>query len=278
MTRYGVAFLEGDQVEMERQLAWGTGKAGTEDIFFSWDSDTKAYFGHLAEARAATRRAIDSAQRNGEKEIAAQWQLNGAIREAEFANNDRARQEITSAQSLASAHDLKVLAALALARSGASTEAKKIADELEKDNSLNTMIVAYWVSTIRASIEIDHNNAERAVQILQVSALYELASPSPPVEFGSWLYPAFVRGEAFLLLHRGVDAAAEFRKFVDHRTLVANSPLGVLAHLQLGRAYLMAGETAKAKAAYKDFLTLWKDADPDIPIYKAAKVEYAKLQ
>lgn len=278
LTRYGIAFLEGDQAEMQRQLAWGTGKAGTEDIFFSYDSDTKAYFGHLAEARASTRRAIDSAQRNGEKETAAQWQLNGAVREAEFGNNDRTRQEIASAQSLASARDLKILAALALARSGDPTRAQKIADDLEKENPLNTMIVGYWLPTIRASIEIDQKNGDRALQILQVSVPYELAFPPPPVEFGSWLYPAFVRGEAFLLLHRGVDATAEFRKFVDHRSLVASSPLGVLAHLQLGRAYAMTGDTAKAKAAYNDFLTLWKDADADIPVLKQAKAEYAKLQ
>ena len=278
LTRYGIAFLEGDQAEMERQLAWGSGKAGTEDIFFSYDSDTKAYFGHLAEARAATRRAIDSAQRSGEKETAAQWQLNGAIREAEFGNNDRARQEIASALSLASARDLKMLAALALARSGDSTRPQKIADELEKENPLNIMIIGYWLPTIRASIEIDHNNAERAVQTLQVSAPYDLASPNPPVEFGSWVYPAFVRGEAFLKLHRGADAAAEFQKFLDHRGLIANCPLGALAHLQLGRAYAMQSNNAKAKAAYKDFLTLWKDADPDIPILKQAKAEYTRLQ
>ena len=278
LTKYGLAFLEGDQAEMQRQLAWGTGKAGTEDIFFSYDSDTKAYFGHLIEARAATRRAIDSAQRNGEKETAAQWQLNGAIREAEFGNNDRTRQEIASAQSLASARDLKILAALASARSGDSTRAQRLADELEKENPLSTMIIGYWLPTIRASIEIDHNNTERAVQILQVSAPYELASPSPPVEFGSWLYPAFVRGEAFLVLHRGADAAAEFQKLVDHRSLVGNCALGALAHLQLGRAYAMQGDSTKAKTAYQDFLTLWKDADPDIPILKQAKAEYAKLQ
>ncbi len=278
LSRYAVAFLEADAAEMQRQLAWGTGKAGTEDVFFSYDSDTKAYFGRLAEARAATQRAIDSAERNGEKETAAQWQLNGAIWEAEFGNSDRARQEVASAQALASARDLKILAALALARSGDSTQAQKMADELEKENPLNTMIVGYWLPTIRASLQINYQNADKAVQMLQVAAPYDLASPNPTVGFGSFLYPAYIRGEALLLLHRGADAAIEFQKFIDHRSVVGNCAFGALAHLQLGRAYTMTGDTAKAKAAYKDFLTLWKDADPEIPIYKQAKAEYAKLQ
>jgi len=276
--RYVVAFLEGDAAEMQRQLAWATGKAGLEDFFFSYDSDTKAYSGRLAEARAATQRAIDSAERNGEKETAAQWQLNGAIREAEFGNIDRSRQEVASAQALASARDLKILAVLALARSGDSTQAKKIADELEKENPLNTMIVSYWLPTIRASNEINYKNADRAVQMLHVAAPYELASPPPAVEFGSFLYPAYVRGEAFLVLHRGGDAVAEFQKLVDHRSLVGNCALGALAHLQLGRAYVMSGNTAKAKTAYQNFLALWKEADPDIPILEQAKAEYAKLE
>jgi eukaryotic-like serine/threonine-protein kinase len=277
LNRYGVAFLEGDAAEMQHQLTWGTGKAGVEDFFFSYDSDAKAYFGRLQQARAATRRAIDSAERNGEKETAAQWQLNGAIREAEFGNSDSTRQEVASAQALASARDLKILAALALARSGDSTQAQKIADELERENPLNTLIVGYWLPTIRASIQIDYKNADKAVQMLQVAAPYDLASPSPAVEFGSFLYPAYVRGEAFLLLHNGADAAAQFQKFLDHRNIAADCPLAALAHLQLGRAYAMAGDTAKAKAAYKDFLTLWKDADPDIPVLQRAKAEYAKL-
>src|SRR5437868_1737692 len=141
LNRYAVAFLNGDSAEMQRQLAWGTGKAGSEDFFFSYQSDMDAYSGHLTKARAATQGAVDSAQRNNQKETAAQWQLNGAIREAEFGNSERARQQVASAQALASARDLKILAALALARSGDSVQAQKIADELEKQNPLNTMIL-----------------------------------------------------------------------------------------------------------------------------------------
>lgn len=278
LNRYGVAFLESDSAEMQRQLAWGMGKAGIEDFFLSYESDAQAYFGRLTAARAATKKAVDSAQRNGEKETAAQWQLNGALREAEFGNKERARQEVASAEASASGRDSRMLTALVLARCGDSAQAQKIADALEKKNPLNTMIVGYWLPTIRASIEVNRSNPEKAVQILQASAPYELSSPTPAAEFGSFLYPAYVRGEAFLLLHRGADAAAEFQKLVAHRSMVASSPLGVLAHFQLGRAYAMAGNTTKAKAAYRDFLTFWKDADPYIPIYQQAKAEYAKLQ
>ena len=278
LNRYAVAFLEGDAAEMQRQLTWGTGKAGVEDFFFSYESDMDAYSGRLRKARGATQQAIDSARRNDEKETAAQWQLNGAIREAEFGNSERARNEVASAQTLASARDLKIMSALALARSGDSTQAGKIADELEKENPLNIMILSYWLPTIRASLEINYTNPSKAVEMLEVSRRYELASPSPAAEFGSFLYPAYVRGEAFLLLHRGADAAAEFQKFLDHRDIAADCPLAGLAHLQLGRAYAMGGDTARAKNAYKDFLTLWKDADLDIPILKEAKAEYAKLQ
>ncbi len=142
----------------------------------------------------------------------------------------------------------------------------------------NTLIVGYWLPTIHASIQINYKNADKALQMLQVAAPYDLASPSPAVEFGSFLYPAYTRGEALLVLHRGADAAAEFQKLVDHRSIVGNCALGALAHLQLARAYVMAGDTAKAKTAYQDFLTLWKDADSDIPVLKEAKAEYAKLQ
>jgi serine/threonine protein kinase/tetratricopeptide (TPR) repeat protein len=278
LNRYGVAFLEGDLMERQRQLAWGTGKGGIEDFFFSYESDTHAYFGRLTQARATTEKAVDSAHRNGENETAAQWQLNGALREAEFGNSDRARQQVASAQALASARDIKILAALALARSGDSVKAQKMADQLEKENPVNTMILNYWLPSIRASTELHRQNPSKAVEVLEVSRGYDLASPNPATEFGSFLYPAYLRGEAFLQLHRAGDATAEFQKFLDHRGMVASCPLGVLAHLQLGRAYALRGDTAKARAAYQDFLTLWKEADPDIPILKQAKAEYAKLQ
>jgi tetratricopeptide (TPR) repeat protein/predicted Ser/Thr protein kinase len=275
---YGVAFLRGDATEMQRQADWGTGKPGVDDILLSSQSDTEAFPGHLRKARDFSRRAVESARHADEKETAAEWQMNAALREAEFGNATESRNQATSALTLASTRDVQILAALALARSGDTSRAQKMADELEKQNPLNTVIIGYWLPTIRAAIEINRNNPAKAVEHLQPAITYELGDPMPQPEFGGFLYPAYVRGQTYLLLHRGNEAAAEFKKFLDHRGLVANCPLGALAHLGLARAYAMQGDTAKAKAAYQDFLTLWKDADPDIPILIAAKKEYAKLQ
>jgi tetratricopeptide (TPR) repeat protein len=282
-----VAFLEGDSAEMQRQLAWGSGKAGVEDFLFSFESDMEAFSGHLRKARASTRRAVESARRNEARETAALWQFNGALREAEFGNTERARQAVTSAQALASGRDMQVLAALTLARSGGSTRAQKIADEVEKQNPANTVIVSYWLPTIRASIQIHQKDFTRAVETLETAAPYEWAATPQGPEFGAFLYPAYVRSQAYLLLGRGADAATEFQKFLDHRGLVASCPLGALARLGIARAYALQAQSArgadadaaraKARAAYQNFLALWKDADTDIPILIAAKSEYAKL-
>jgi hypothetical protein len=138
------------------------------------------------------------------------------------------------------------------------------------------MINGYWLPTIRAGIEIQRNNPSKAIELLQAASPYDLANPPPGV--GGLLHPVYVRGQAYLLLHQGDQAAAEFQKFLDHRGVVMNCPLGALAHLGMARASVLQGDTTKARSAYQDFLTLWKDADPDIPILKEAKAEYAKLQ
>jgi len=278
LSMYAIGFLQSDTAEMQNQLAWAAGKAGVEDNFLSIESDSEAFYGRLAKANASTARAVQLARTNDQKETAALWQLNGAVREAEFGNAERARQEIAQAEALASSRDLQILAALGLATSGDSRRAEQMADKLEKENATNTVLINYWLPTIRAKIEIERNDPDKAVALLDKSVPFELGAPIPTPIVGTFLYPAYVRGEAFLALHRGSDAAAEFQKFIRYRDAVANCPLGALAHLQIGRAYAMAGDSAKAKAAYLDFLTLWKDADPDIPILKQAKAEYAKLQ
>jgi tetratricopeptide (TPR) repeat protein/class 3 adenylate cyclase len=276
--RYGVAFLEGDAAELDRQVTWGSGQAGVEDVLFSQESDTHAFWGRLAKARAFSRRAADSANHAGEKETAAGYRMNAALREAEFGNAAQARSETASAMILSSTRDVRILAALALARVGDSERAEKMADDLEKGNALDTVIVDYWLPTIRAAIEIDRKNPSKAIEILQAAIPYELGYVDPEIEVGGLLYPVYVRGQAYLLLRDGTAAAAEFQKFLDHRGVVVNCWLGPLAHLGLARAYALQGDTAKARAAYQDFLTLWKDADPDIPILKQAQTEYAKLQ
>ena len=277
-TMYGVAFLRGDAAEMQRQLDLSTGKQGVEDGVLSQQSDTEAFSGRLGKARDFSRRAVESAQRADEKETTAMWQMNGALREAEFGNAAQARNETTSALALASTRDMRILAALALARAGDSARTQTMADELEKQNPVNTVIVGYWLPTIRAAIEMNRNNPAKAVELLHAATSYELGSPLPMPEGGGLLYPAYMRGQAYLRLHQGSEAAAEFQKFLNHRGIVGNCPLGALARLGLARAYLLQGDTAKARAAYQDFLTLWKDADSDIPVLIAAKAEYAKLQ
>ncbi len=275
---YGIAFLEGDTAEMERQIAWASGKPGVEDILFSYQSDTEAFFGRLSNAREFSRRAVESARRNNQKETAALWQMNAALREAEVGKLEQARQGTKAGLAMASTRDVQALAALALARAGDSTRAQVLTEELEKRFPSNTALQGYWLPAVRATIEINRGNPVQAVKILQDTAPYELGYPPPQLGDGGLLYPVVVRGQAHLLLHRGSEAAAEFQKILDHRDINVNSPLGALARLGLARAYSVQGDSAKARAAYQDFLTLWKDADPDIPILLAAKSEYAKLK
>jgi eukaryotic-like serine/threonine-protein kinase len=171
---------------------------------------------------------------------------------------------------------VKLFVALLLARVDETAGAKAIVEELEKSYPSDTMLKVYWLPTVKAAIELSANNPNQALVFLEAAAPFELGAPSQ-FQLGT-MYPAYIRGQAQLMARNGAAAASEFQKFLDHRGVTINYPLGALAHLQLGRAYAMAGDTRKAKSAYQDFLTLWKDADPDIPILKEAKAEYAKLQ
>ena len=274
-TIYQEAFLKGDAAEMERQVNWAAGKPGSEDQLLAFQSDTEAYYGRLVRARDFSRRAVDSATRNDSKETAALWQANAALREAEFGNTAAAKQGAAAALALAPGRDVKMFAALTLARIGETARAKAIVDELEKSYPSNTMLKIYWVPTIKAAMELNTNNSAQAAVFLEAAAPYELGDP-PQLQLGT-LYPVYVRGEAQLTAHNGSAAATEFQKFLDHRGITLNYPLGALAHLGLARAYALQGDGAKARAAYNDFFTLWKDADSDIPILQQAKAEYAKL-
>jgi hypothetical protein len=219
---------------------------------------------------------MDSAVRADSKETGGLWQADGALREAEFGNSAEALHQAAAALALAPGRDVKVQSALAMARAGDSKRARAITDELEKDYATNTTLKLYWFPTLRAAIALADHKPSDAVVALEAVAPYELGQP-PPYQVGT-IYPAYLRGEAYLAQHDGNAAAREYQKFVDHRGIVLNYPLGALAHLGLGRSYALAGDIAKAKAAYQDFFTLWKNADPDIPILKEARAEYAKLQ
>jgi len=276
--RYGVAFLEADTAEMARQVAASAGKRGSEDLLLSEAADTEAYYGRLGKARELSLQAIQAAERNGQQETAALWQLNGALREADSGNHEQARRDVVASMARASSHDIQVLGALALARAGDSSQAEKLADALAKRYPDDSFLNGYWLPTIRATDAIQSKKPNDAIQVLNATGPYELGQALPQIQVGALLYPVYVRGEAFLVAGRGNEAVGEFQKIVDHRSVVQNCPLGALAHLGLARAYALQGDTAKERAAYQNFLALWKDADPDIPILVAAKAEYAKLK
>jgi serine/threonine protein kinase/tetratricopeptide (TPR) repeat protein len=272
---YALAFLSGDAAEMERQVQWAAGRPGVEDQMLNTHADTEAYYGRLEKARDLARRASDSAVRADAKETAALWLAFQGLREAELGNLTAARQAVARGLALAPGRDVKVIAAMALARSGETAQSKTILAALQKSDPTNTLLKVYWFPVMEASIDMAQQAPDRAIVALEASLPYELGGPPPG---GTTVYPAYVRGLAYMAQRNGPAAAAEFQKFLDHPGIVQNFLLGSLAHLQLGRAYALSGDTAKARAAYQDFLALWKDADPDVPILKEAKAEYAKLQ
>jgi tetratricopeptide (TPR) repeat protein len=275
---YEVAFLQDDIEEMKRQVAWSAGRVGAEDLLFSVESDTAAYFGNLTKARELSQRAVESAVRNDQRETAALWQMNAALREAEFGDAAAARRAMVAALALASNHDTQMLSALVLARSGDLTRAQSIAADLSKRFPLDTLLNAYWLPTIRAAIEIKQQNPARAIELLHVALPYELGLLNPQFEVGGLLYPAYIRGQAYLELHQGREAAAEFQKVVEHRSITQNSPIGALARLGLAHALAMSDDKTKARETYQEFFRLWKNAEPEILILREAKVQYAKLQ
>jgi len=275
LSLYTLAFLRGDNALMDQQVAWAAGKPGDEDPMLAAHSDTQAYYGRMAKARDLTRRAVGSGLRADSKETAGFWQIEAALRDAEIGNAPAAKQGIPGALAISPGRDVKVVAALVLARLGDTAQATRAAGDLEKTYVENTLLKLYWLPTIQAAIELKKNNPSQALVDLEAAAPYEQGQSGMTMNN---LYPAYIRGEAYLAAHNGAAAAVEYQKLIDHPGIVGNYVTGALAHLQLGRAYAMQGDTAKAKAAYQDFLILWKDADPDIPILIAAKAEYAKLK
>ena len=269
-SRYTLAFLKGDTARMAQVAAAAMGKPGQEDYILAIQADTEAWYGRLKNAHELKRRATDSALYNSVKEAASAYQAEGALLESASGNLKVARTDANAALKLSPNRDVREMAAVAMAQAGDTAAAEKLAAGLDKDFPLDTLVQRYWLPTIRAAISLHRKDPGRAVQQLQVTNAIELGEPR--------LIVIHLRGEAYLMLHDGIRAEAEFQKFIDHRTFVANAEWGALARLGLGRAYVLQADTVKAKAAYEDFLTLWKDADPDIPVLQHAKAEYAKLQ
>jgi eukaryotic-like serine/threonine-protein kinase len=269
--RYLLAFVRGDEAGMEQQALWAAGKPEAEDEMLALQADTAAYSGRLARERDLSARAIASAQRNGEKEAAATYEADAALREALFGNSGEARRRAALVLSSSTPRAVQCEASYALAFGGDVARARSLADDLAERFPNDTILRFNYLPTIRAQLALSRDDPSKAIEVLQTAGPYELS-------WLSGLYPAYVRGEAYLAAHQGSEAASEFQKILDHRGVVVNDPIGALAHLQIGRAYAMQGEMARARAAYEDFLMLWKDADPDIPILIAAKSAYAKLQ
>jgi predicted Zn-dependent protease len=274
---YPLAFLQNDTAGMAEQVAWAAGKPGVEDVLLAMEADTAAYYGQLRKALEFSRRAVASAEGAEKKETAAGYEVNTALREAVFGNIVQAQKRAAATLKLSTGRDSWYGAALAQAFAGDTAQAQKLGDDLAKQFPEDTIVKFNYLPTIRALIALNRNDASKAIEILQAAGSYELGIEGQSGLAVS-LYPVYVRGESYLVAHQGSEAIAEFQKIFDHRGIVVNEPIGALAHLQIGRAYALQGDTAKSKAAYQDFLALWKDADPDITILKQAKAEYAKLQ
>jgi tetratricopeptide (TPR) repeat protein len=275
--RYELAFVKGDQAEMEREAALCQ-KSGVEVGIFKHEAFVLAYSGHLQQATRMSRRAADLARRRAHPESAALTETGAALREAFFGNAPEARRDAMAALEISKGGDVEYGAALALALSGDSSGAQTLANDLGKRFPENTSVRVSYLPELRALLAMNHGEPAKAIELLQVSVPYELGVPLSWFSGFGALYPVYVRGEAYLAARQGAEAAAEFQKILDHRGIVASDPIGALARWRLGKALVLSGDTAKAKAAYLDFLTLWKDADSDIPIFKEAKAEYARLQ
>jgi predicted Zn-dependent protease len=265
--RYQLAFLQNDATGMEEQVTWSLGKPGLEDMFLNLEGDTAAYFGRIRKARDFFHRAVGSARRAENKERAATHEADTALLESLFGNTAEARYGATASMRRSTGPNVVYKAALALAFAGDVAGAKQLATDLGRQYPENINVQGQRVPTIQALLALDVHDAGKAIELLQ----------SAPNEEGDF-FQVYVRGVAYEAAHRILEAETEFQRILNRPGVVVNNPIGVLAHLGLARAYTMQGEAAKAKAAYQEFFTLWKDADPNIPVLQQAKAEYAKLQ
>ena len=277
--RYDIAFLRGDQAAMQREAALARGKSGAEDWISDHEAFVSAYSGRLQDARRLSHRAAELAQQAAQRDRAALDETGLALWEGFFGNASAAKRSAMAAHELSKTREVEYGAAFALALSGDSAESQTLANDLEKRFPEDTSVRFSYLPAVRALLALNHGEPSKAIELLQIAVPYDLGAPRSSFHgFFGTLYPVYVRGEAYLAAHQGAQAAAEFQKILNHRGIVVSDPIGALAHLQLGRALALSGEKTKARTAYQDFLTLWKDADPDVPVLKQAKTEYAALQ
>jgi len=271
--RYQLAFLERDDLAMEEQLKWAL-----EHPPSLWPRAEQAwvesYFGHMKKARAIVDDVVGAGKRAGLAERSGKRRAEEGLWQAELGNAKLAKEGAIQALAVHPGRAVRWVAAIVLARSGDSRWAESVAAQLDAEMPQNTMVQNYDLPCLRAAIAISKGKAADAIQLLEASVPYELGNG---VVVGG-MYPVYVRGLAYLQMRKSAEAAAEFRKIIDHPGIAQDNVWGSLSYLQLGRAQAMMGDKEAARQSYRDFLTLWKDADPDIPVYRQAKAEYAKLQ
>jgi len=272
---YVIDFLEHNTAGMERNAVAAMGTPGVEDQMLFLESETAAYAGEFAKARELTRRAADSARRAQEKETAAEYLGHNAVREAIVGSSAGAKEDAQSGIAEINGKNAEGFSAIAFALTGDAANANRLMGDLGKRFSQDTIVQFDYLPMARAAVALTTANAANAIEALTVTSSYELGHTNNDFTFA--LYPAYLRGEAYLAAKNGSAAITEFQKILDHASVVGNEPIGALAHLGLGRAYALSGDSTKAKTAYQDFFALWKNADPDVPILEEAKMEYAKL-
>jgi eukaryotic-like serine/threonine-protein kinase len=278
LEKYDLAFLRGDREEMARIAQLALTDASVDE-WLAHQASVLAYSGRAKEARKTAQRAADLAQQAGHMEAAALYEASAALWEGFFGDGTRAKQEAKAALTLSKDRGVEYGAAFALALAGDSTYSQQLADDMERRFPEDTSVQFSYLPAIRARLALNHGEPSKAIDLLQKAVPYELGRPRTALhaDFGA-LYPIYVRGEAYLALHQGAEAATEFAEILAHRGIVVSDPIGAVAHLQLGRAYTLQRDTAKANDAYQDFLTLWQDSDADVPILKEAKIEFQKMQ
>jgi hypothetical protein len=276
--RYNIAFLKGDKKQMDQAVAMAKGNRGAEHWITNAEALALAHSGQLREARRVSNRALDMALQQGQREAAATYEATAAVWEALYGNAGEAKKNAMAALALANGRDVQYAAGLALAFSGDTSRSQALAGDLEKRFPEDTFAKFTYVPVLRALSALAQGKPADSLERLQITLRYELAPNGLNFNFYlGGLHSAYVHGDALVAAHRYAEAAAEFQKILDHRGIVGADPIGALAYLQLGRVFALSGDKTKAKGAYEAFLALWKDADPDIPVLKHAKAEYAKL-
>ena len=274
---YELAFMKGDGAGMAEAANWCVGKPGIEDLLLYYQAGTAAYFGSLEKSHEFSNRAIALAEQAGQKETAAGYSADAALREALLGNSAAAKRYANAALELSNGRDVQYGAALAFALIGDASEAQKLTANLAKRFPEDTEVQFNYLPSLRAQLALARNEPSAAVNALEIASPYEFGVPNQAA-FAPAFYPVYIRGQTYIAEKNGPAAASEFKKILDHRGVVFNELIGALAHLGLGRAYVLSGDSTKARTNYQDFFALWKNADPDNPVLKQAKAEYAKLQ